>query len=116
MHFTPAVDYWFPARATPAPGAPSRLAGTTARVKWPYSRAVGWIDAIEQAQIGGPVSRAAAAVMAFVLGHRLAANLGRYLNELVPRRLHRELDLRCFEQMFHHHGVLTLGRSAREAF
>src|SRR5271165_1082230 len=78
------------------------------------SRPIARIDAVEHAEIGGPVGGTAAAVVPFVLRERLAADLRRDVDHCFAGRLHRQLDLRGLQEMLHQDESLARGPADRE--
>src|SRR5262249_39098599 len=77
----------------------------------PYgaSAPVARVDAVEQAQEGRPVGRAAAAVVLLVLPGGLLADVRRDLDQVATRRFHPELDVGRLEQVLHQHERLAHG-------
>src|SRR5262249_47747922 len=59
------------------------------------------IETVEHAQIGRPVSRAATAVVLFVLEQGLLAGFGRNLDQLAAGCFHGQLDFGGLQQMLH---------------
>src|SRR5262249_23440235 len=80
----------------------------------PMSGPIARIDAVEHAQIGRPVCGAAAAVVFFVLLHRLLADFGRDLDERAAGCFHGQLDFSGLQEMLHQDESLARGLAHRE--
>src|SRR6516225_2388952 len=76
-------------------------ASRSCRTVLPISGPIARIDAVDHAKIGRPVGGAAAAVVFFVLQHRLLADFGRDLDQLAAGCFHGQLDFSGLQEMLH---------------